>query len=106
MLRQWSRSSGHRSERLNADRESDQPSGGDAAVAVGAGAASGCGCTCQIFRRCSGGMIKIELTVEQANTLLQLIDIAIKAGGFQNAKVGVPLAEIILEAAKSQVKSE
>ena len=48
-------------------------------------------------------MIKIELTAEQANALLQLIDIAIKAGGFQNAKVGVPLAEIILEAAKSQV---
>ena len=47
-------------------------------------------------------MIKIELTAEQANTLLQLIDIAIKAGGFQNAKVGVPLAEIILEAAKLQ----
>jgi hypothetical protein len=49
-------------------------------------------------------MIKIELTAEQANTLLQLIDIAIKAGGFQNAKVGVPLADIILNAA--QPKSE
>ena len=48
-------------------------------------------------------MIKIELTPEQANNLLQLIDIAIKAGGFQNAKVGVPLAELILEAAKQQV---
>jgi hypothetical protein len=48
-------------------------------------------------------MIKIELTAEQVNALLQLIDIAIKAGGFQNAKVGVPLAEIILDAAKSQV---
>ena len=47
-------------------------------------------------------MIKIELTAEQANALLQLIDIAIKAGGFQNAKVGVPLAELILESAKSQ----
>jgi hypothetical protein len=47
-------------------------------------------------------MIKIELTAEQANALLQLIDIAIKAGGFQNAKVGVPLAEIILDAAKAQ----
>jgi len=45
-------------------------------------------------------MIKIELTPEQTNTLLQLIDIAIKAGGFQNAKVGVPIAELILEAAK------
>jgi hypothetical protein len=69
---------------------------------VGAGAASGFGCTYRNCRRCSGGMIKIELTAEQANTLLQLIDIAIKAGGFQNAKVGVPLAEIILDAAKSQ----
>lgn len=45
-------------------------------------------------------MIKIELTTEQANALMQLIDIAIKAGGYQNAKVGVPIADIILEAAK------
>jgi hypothetical protein len=51
-------------------------------------------------------MIKIELSTEQVNSLLQLIDIAIKAGGYQNAKVGVPLADIILDAAKSQVKSE
>jgi len=45
-------------------------------------------------------MIKIELTTEQANALMQLVDIAIKAGGYQNAKVGVPIADIILEAAK------
>jgi len=45
-------------------------------------------------------MITIELTPEQTNTLLQLIDIAIKAVGYQNAKVGVPIAELILEAAK------
>jgi len=44
-------------------------------------------------------MIQIELTQEQANQLLQLIDIAIKAGGYQNAKVGVPLADIIIQAA-------
>jgi hypothetical protein len=44
-------------------------------------------------------MITIELTQEQANSLLQLIDIAIKAGGYQNAKVGVPLADLILDAA-------
>lgn len=44
--------------------------------------------------------ITIKLTQEQANSLLQLIDIAIKAGGFQNAKVGVPLADLIIEAAK------
>jgi hypothetical protein len=49
-------------------------------------------------------MIKIELSTEQVNSLLQLIDIAIKAGGYQNAKVGVPLADLILNAA--QPKSE
>jgi len=47
-------------------------------------------------------MINIELTQEQANSLLQLIDIAIKAGGYQNAKVGVPLVDIILNAAQSK----
>ena len=47
-------------------------------------------------------MIKIELSTEQVNQLLQLIDIAIKAGGYQNAKVAVPLADIILDAAKTQ----
>jgi len=45
-------------------------------------------------------MIEIKLTQEQANSLLQLIDIAIKAGGYQNAKVGVPLADIIIAAAQ------
>ena len=45
-------------------------------------------------------MIKIELTTEQVNNLLALIDIAIKAGGYQNAKVGVPLADIIIAAAQ------
>ena len=49
-------------------------------------------------------MVTIELTTEQANNLLQLIDIAVKAGGIANAKVGLPLAEIILAAA--QPKSE
>jgi len=44
-------------------------------------------------------MVKIELTTEQANNLLQLIDIAVKAGGIANAKVGLPLAEIIINAA-------
>jgi hypothetical protein len=51
-------------------------------------------------------MINIELTPEQANSLLQLLVISIKAGGFQNAKVGVPLADLILEAAKSSQQIE
>ena len=46
-------------------------------------------------------MIHIELTQEQANQLLQLIDIAVKAGGIQNAKVGLPLVEIIIAAAQT-----
>jgi hypothetical protein len=46
--------------------------------------------------------ITITLTQEQTNSLLQLIDIAIKAGGYQNAKVGVPLADIIIAAAQAK----
>ena len=49
-------------------------------------------------------MIKIELTQEQATSLLQLVDIAVKAGGIQNAKVAIPLVDIIVAAA--QPKSE
>jgi len=49
-------------------------------------------------------MIKLELTQEQANNLLQLIDIAVKAGGIQNAKVALPLVDLIVNAA--QTKSE
>jgi len=46
-------------------------------------------------------MIEIKLTQEQANSLIQLIDIAVKAGGIQNAKVGLPLVEIIIAAAQT-----
>ena len=49
-------------------------------------------------------MNKIELTIEQVNSLLQLIDIAVKAGGIQNAKVALPLVDLIVNAA--QPKSE
>ena len=45
-------------------------------------------------------MIKIELTQEQANALLQLIDIAVKAGGVANARAALPLVDIILAAAQ------
>jgi hypothetical protein len=49
-------------------------------------------------------MIKIELTQEQANALLQLIDIAVKAGGVANARAALPLVDLIVAAA--QPKSE
>jgi hypothetical protein len=48
--------------------------------------------------------INIKLTQEQVSSLLQLVDIAVKAGGLQNAKVALPLVDIIVEAA--QAKSE
>ena len=46
-------------------------------------------------------MIKLELTPEEANGALQLIDIAIKAGGIANAKVGLPIFDKILAAANA-----
>jgi len=49
-------------------------------------------------------MIKIQLTQEQANSLLQLIHIAVKAGGVANARAALPLVDLIVSAA--QPKSE
>ena len=49
-------------------------------------------------------MIKIEFTQEQTNSLLQLIDIAVKAGGVANARAALPLVDLIVSAA--QPKSE
>ena len=46
--------------------------------------------------------ITIKLTQEQANSLLQLIDIAVKAGGIANAKAALPLVDIIVNAAQSK----
>ena len=45
-------------------------------------------------------MIKIELTQEQADALLQLIDVAVKAGGVANARAALPLVDLILNAAQ------
>jgi len=49
-------------------------------------------------------MIKIELSTEQVNSLLQLIDIAVKAGGVANARAALPLVDLIVSSA--QPKSE
>ena len=45
-------------------------------------------------------MIKIELTAEQTNALLQLVEIGMKAGNINNIRAGLPLFELILEATK------
>lgn len=44
-------------------------------------------------------MINIELTQEEIQQLLQLIDISVKAGGLQNAKVAIPIVDKIVNAA-------
>jgi len=46
-------------------------------------------------------MINIELTQEEIQQLLQLIDISVKAGGLQNAKVALPIVDKILAAANT-----
>lgn len=50
--------------------------------------------------------MNIELTKEEANALLQLIDIAIKSGGIQVAKAGVVLSEKILSEASKQTNPQ
>jgi hypothetical protein len=41
--------------------------------------------------------MQIELTKEQAQTLLQLLDIAVKAGGLQVAKPAYDIATVVQE---------
>jgi len=40
-------------------------------------------------------MIKIELTLQQAQQLAQLVEIAMKAGGVPNIRVGQPIYDLI-----------
>lgn len=42
----------------------------------------------------------IELNNQQADALLKLLDVAIKAGGYANAKPAVELIDIIIAAAQ------
>lgn len=48
--------------------------------------------------------MNIELTKEEANALIQLLDVAIKAGGYQNAKPGVYLVDKILAELSKETK--
>jgi hypothetical protein len=40
----------------------------------------------------------LELTLQEAQVLLQLLDIAVKAGGLQNAKAALPISDRLIEA--------
>lgn len=50
--------------------------------------------------------MNIELTTQQADNLLKLLDIAIKAGGYSNAKPAVELIDLIIAAAQPNPKAE
>lgn len=43
--------------------------------------------------------MKIELTIEEANALINLIDLAVKAGGLQVAPTAVAMMQKLKEAA-------
>lgn len=43
--------------------------------------------------------MKIELTIEEANALINLIDLAVKAGGIQVAPMAVAMMQKLREAA-------
>ena len=49
-------------------------------------------------------MIKLELTEQKAQALVELLDIATKSGGIQVAKMAVILVDDILNAVKESQK--
>lgn len=50
--------------------------------------------------------MRLELNENEANALLQLIDLAVKSGGMQVAKAGVVLSEKIHAASQEVVVGE
>lgn len=46
--------------------------------------------------------MKIELTIEEANALLSLIDIAVKAAGLQAAPAALAMAQKIKDASEKK----
>ena len=45
--------------------------------------------------------MKLELTIDEANQLLSLMDLAVKAGGLQVSAVALPLAQKLQAAANA-----
>jgi hypothetical protein len=48
--------------------------------------------------------MKLELTEQEAQALVELIDVATKAGGIQVARVAVPLVQKIMDAAQAETE--
>jgi hypothetical protein len=47
-------------------------------------------------------MIQLKLTEQQAETLYNLLDVAVKAGGLQASKAALPIVDQLMEAAKAE----
>lgn len=45
--------------------------------------------------------LKLELTQSEAQNLVNLLDVATKAGGLQNARVALPLVEKVMAEAQT-----
>jgi len=50
--------------------------------------------------------MQIELTKQQADGLINLIDLAVKAGGIQAAKFAVSITDLIVAAANAEGDAE
>lgn len=48
-----------------------------------------------------GEMLRVELTKDEAETLVQLLDVAVKAGGLQTARAACALTDKVVAAAKA-----
>jgi hypothetical protein len=51
-------------------------------------------------------MIQLKLTEQQAETLYNLLDVAVKAGGLQASKAALPIVDQLMEAAKADKETE
>lgn len=51
-------------------------------------------------------MIKVELTKEECQQLVDLMDLATKSGGLQVAAVALPIVSKVMQAAKAAQETE
>lgn len=51
-------------------------------------------------------LITLSLTEDQTQQLVNLIDLAVKTGGLQVAKVAVPLTDVIMAAVQESAKGK
>lgn len=50
--------------------------------------------------------IKVELSIEEANSLLSVLDVAVKAGGMRVAPAALLISQRIEDAAKKEIQKQ